>query len=79
MASKKPIDCSFCDKSSKDVQTIVAGPRGVFICNECIEVCRDIVGVVRQTRVLRPASFGGPPPPTPAAGGGAMTVEDKKS
>jgi ATP-dependent protease Clp ATPase subunit len=34
--------CSFCSKSQFDVVKLVAGP-GVFICNECIDLCNDII------------------------------------
>lgn len=34
--------CSFCGKSQSAVKKIVAGPR-VFICNECIELCYEIL------------------------------------
>jgi ClpX C4-type zinc finger len=34
--------CSFCNKSQHDVQKLIAGPR-VFICNECVKVCDDIL------------------------------------
>ncbi|MEG1559249.1 MAG: ATP-dependent Clp protease ATP-binding subunit ClpX [Clostridia bacterium] len=34
--------CSFCGKSQNEVVRMIAGP-GVFICNECVEVCHDIV------------------------------------
>ncbi len=36
------IKCSFCHKSQDQVERIVAGP-GVFICNECIELCQEII------------------------------------
>ncbi|CAI2685662.1 ATP-dependent Clp protease ATP-binding subunit ClpX [Apilactobacillus kunkeei] len=39
---KGPITCSFCGKSQDQVKKIVAGP-GVYICNECIDLCKDIV------------------------------------
>ena len=43
MASKqKNVRCSFCGKSQEEVDRIIAGP-GVFICNECIKVCANIV------------------------------------
>ena len=43
MASKqKNVRCSFCGKSQDEVDRIIAGP-GVFICNECIRVCANIV------------------------------------
>ena len=34
--------CSFCDKDQNDVRKLIAGPT-VFICDECIEVCNDII------------------------------------
>ena len=39
---EKNIRCSFCGKSQEAVERIIAGP-GVFICNECIRVCSDII------------------------------------
>ena len=35
--------CSFCGKSQDQVRKLVAGPKGVSICDECIEVCREII------------------------------------
>ena len=34
--------CSFCNKDQNDVQKLIAGPT-VFICDECVEVCNDII------------------------------------
>ncbi len=34
--------CSFCGKSQRQVKKLIAGP-GVYICDECIELCNDIV------------------------------------
>ena len=34
--------CSFCGKSQHEVGTMVAGPR-VFVCDECVDLCADIV------------------------------------
>ena len=36
------IVCSFCGKTKEGYRRFVAGPGGVFICNECIELCNDI-------------------------------------
>ena len=36
------VKCSFCGKSQNQVKKLVAGP-GVYICNECIELCAEIV------------------------------------
>ncbi|AUJ30008.1 MAG: ATP-dependent Clp protease ATP-binding subunit ClpX [Liquorilactobacillus hordei] len=40
--SNEPVMCSFCGKSQDQVKKIVAGP-GVYICNECIDLCKDII------------------------------------
>ncbi|UDM32520.1 ATP-dependent Clp protease ATP-binding subunit ClpX [Lentilactobacillus laojiaonis] len=37
-----PITCSFCGKTQDQVKKIVAGP-GVYICNECIDLCKEII------------------------------------
>ncbi len=36
------LNCNFCGKSSKEVKKLIAGP-GVYICNECVELCTDII------------------------------------
>ncbi len=47
MASKKDNDgeirCSFCGKLKKDAKKLVAGPPGIYICDECIGICSDII------------------------------------
>lgn len=46
MTSKKSnqgaLNCNFCGKSQKEVKKLIAGP-GVYICDECIELCNDII------------------------------------
>jgi len=44
MAKKtsKPLLCTFCGKSQEEVQKLVAGPS-VYICDECVELCNDIL------------------------------------
>ena len=39
---KKPVKCSFCGKYQDQVRRIIAGP-GVYICDECIELCKEII------------------------------------
>src|SRR5690625_7138552 len=39
---KGPLKCSFCGKDQESVRKLVAGP-GVYICDECIELCSEIV------------------------------------
>ncbi|WP_423366953.1 ATP-dependent Clp protease ATP-binding subunit ClpX [Melissococcus plutonius] len=36
------VNCSFCGKTQEEVKKIVAGP-GVYICNECIDLCKEII------------------------------------
>ncbi len=38
----EPVRCSFCGKAQEEVKKIVAGP-GVYICDECIELCKEII------------------------------------
>jgi ATP-dependent Clp protease ATP-binding subunit ClpX len=39
---KKQLKCSFCGKTQEQVRRLVAGP-GVYICDECIELCQEII------------------------------------
>jgi len=38
---RTPLYCSFCGKERQEVGYLIAGPT-VFICNECVELCREI-------------------------------------
>ena len=38
----EPVQCSFCAKTQDEVAKIIAGP-GVYICNECVDLCNDII------------------------------------
>jgi ATP-dependent Clp protease ATP-binding subunit ClpX len=35
--------CSFCNRSGDEVKRLIAGPRGVYICNECVDLCTEIL------------------------------------
>ena len=37
------IRCSFCGRPQESVRKIIAGPSGVFICDECVEVCLNLM------------------------------------
>ena len=37
------IRCSFCNKAQNQVRKLIAGPAGVYICDECIDICADIL------------------------------------
>ena len=41
-STEKPLYCSFCGKSQHEVKKLIAGPS-VFICDECIDLCTDII------------------------------------
>lgn len=37
------IRCSFCNKTQDQVRKLIAGPSGVYICDECVDICMDII------------------------------------
>ena len=41
-ATQENLTCSFCGKSQDEVKKLIAGPA-VYICDECIELCNDII------------------------------------
>jgi len=43
MARNSEIRCSFCNKTQDQVRKLIAGPSGVYICDECVEICADII------------------------------------
>ena len=46
MADKKRdgrIRCSFCNKTEDQVRKLIAGPDGVYICDECVDICAEII------------------------------------
>ncbi|HEX5291431.1 MAG TPA: ClpX C4-type zinc finger protein [Streptosporangiaceae bacterium] len=43
----RQVNCSFCAKPSSAVAKVIAGP-GVFICNECVQLCNDILKEEQQ-------------------------------
>ncbi len=50
--SKNTLYCSFCGKSQHEVRKLIAGPT-VFICDECVELCMDIIREEHKTTVLK--------------------------
>lgn len=59
--SNKMLDCSFCGKSQEEVRKLIAGPS-VFICDECVDLCNDIIR--EDIQELEP-KIQGEPLPTP--------------
>ena len=49
--SKNTLYCSFCGKSQHEVKKLIAGPT-VFICDECVELCMDIIKEETKSHVL---------------------------
>ena len=41
--SDDEIRCSFCGKSQGQVRKLIAGPKGAYICDECVDVCAEII------------------------------------
>ena len=50
--SKNTLYCSFCGKSQHEVKKLIAGPT-VFICDECVELCMDIIREENKTSMVR--------------------------
>ena len=59
--SKNTLYCSFCGKSQHEVRKLIAGPT-VFICDECVELCMEIIREEHKNNVVK--SDDGVPPPT---------------
>ena len=50
--SKNTLYCSFCGKSQHEVRKLIAGPT-VFICDECVELCMDIIREEHKTSMVK--------------------------
>jgi ATP-dependent Clp protease ATP-binding subunit ClpX len=50
--SKNTLYCSFCGKSQHEVRKLIAGPT-VFICDECVELCNDIIREETKTALVK--------------------------
>ncbi len=59
--SKNTLYCSFCGKSQHEVRKLIAGPT-VFICDECVELCMDIIREENKSSLVK--SSDGVPTPT---------------
>lgn len=58
---RKQLKCSFCGKTQEQVRKLIAGPN-VYICDECIEVCADIIDEEYDVLANRVDSFNVPKP-----------------
>jgi ATP-dependent Clp protease ATP-binding subunit ClpX len=65
--------CTFCGKSRHAVESLIAGPPGIYICNECVELCNSILleevnrGGPRHGAAPRPGEAAPAPPTAPHA------------
>jgi ATP-dependent Clp protease ATP-binding subunit ClpX len=50
--SKNTLHCTFCGKSQDEVRKLIAGPT-VFICDECVELCMDIIGEENKSSLVK--------------------------
>jgi ATP-dependent Clp protease ATP-binding subunit ClpX len=50
--TKNPLYCSFCGKSQHDVRKLIAGPTA-YICDECVELCMDIIGEEKKSSLVK--------------------------
>ncbi len=62
---KEPKICSFCGRSSDEVENMVTGP-GVYICSECIDICHNILLEERKNKAKQGKEPADTKVPTPA-------------
>jgi ATP-dependent Clp protease ATP-binding subunit ClpX len=55
--------CSFCNKGQEEVRRLIAGPNQVYICDECVQLCREIIEEEEPTTPRVEPSFVGIPTP----------------
>ena len=60
--TKVPYRCSFCGKSQEQVRKLIAG-QGVYICDECINLCQEII---EEEMLEAPRAGKAPPTPLPS-------------
>ena len=54
--NKNILYCSFCGKSQHEVRKLIAGPT-VFICDECVELCMDIIKEENKSSLVKHSPF----------------------
>jgi ATP-dependent Clp protease ATP-binding subunit ClpX len=58
-AGDDPLTCTFCGKSQRRVRRLIAGPAGVYICDECVAICNELI----EDDEDGPATVPAPPKP----------------
>jgi ATP-dependent Clp protease ATP-binding subunit ClpX len=59
---RRQMQCSFCGKRQDQVRKLVAGP-GIYICDQCIELCQEVVGESSGTATSKRTQSGFVPNP----------------
>ncbi len=49
--TNKKIRCSFCGKTQDQVRKLIAGPGGIYICDECVDICADIIDEEEEAEI----------------------------
>ena len=75
------VRCSFCNKTQNQVRKLIAGPNGAYICDECVDICAEIIeeefeneeeaGTAEETEqinLLKPEEFQANLPASQASG-----------
>ena len=70
-SNKNTLFCSFCGKSQHEVKKLIAGPT-VFICDECVELCMDIIKEEVKTSEGKSAKSSIPAPNRAGSGRGEV-------
>ena len=70
--------CTFCEKRRHHVASLIAGPPGVYICNECIEICNSILQEEQRRSPEARAQATGAPGPGGVRRAGAPAAEGLK-
>ena len=52
--SEDQVRCSFCHKTQDQVRKLIAGPDGVYICDECVDICAEIIEEEEEEQGLEP-------------------------
>ncbi len=62
-SSRVSYNCSFCGKNQDQVRRLIAGPSAVYICNECVDLCREIIQEDSTSQVKPKTPLQRIPPP----------------
>ena len=62
-SSRVSYNCSFCGKNQEQVRRLIAGPGAVYICDECVELCREIIQEESGSQVKPKTPLQRIPPP----------------